>query len=265
MSTVVFVGFAALFGLAIGSFLNVVIDRLPAGRPIVKGRSQCDSCGHTLGPWDLVPVASYLALRGRCRYCGTAIPRRIPLVEAANGLLYAFAVGLYGATPLGLITVAYLSILIVVFVIDLERRLILNVVTLPGIALALAAAPWGPVGGGSLSLRDAYLDAAYGAVLGGAVLLLIYLGALFIMRREALGLGDVKLGALLGVMLGFVPTVVTLDIAFVGGGLLALGLWVFRVRRPGEYIPFGPFLVGAAVISLFWGQALFDWYWALFG
>lgn len=257
--------FSALFGLAIGSFLNVVIDRLPAGRSIVKGRSQCDSCGHALGPWDLAPVASYLALRGRCRYCGAAIPRRILAVEVANGLLYAFTLWLYGATALGIITMAYLSILIVVFAIDLERQLILNVVTVPSIAFALAVAPWGPVGGGSLPLRDAYLDVAYGAVLGGAVLLLIYLGALFIMRREALGLGDVKLGVLLGGMLGFVPTVVALDIAFVGGGLLALGLWAFRVRRPGEYIPFGPFLVGAATISLFWGQALFDWYWALFG
>ncbi len=256
--------FAALFGLTIGSFLNVVIDRLPAERSIARGRSRCDSCSRVLTALDLVPVASYLALKGRCRYCGAAIGRRVLVVEAASGILYAVAAWLYGATPLGLIVMADLSIFIVVFVIDLEHHLILDAVTLPSIAFALATVPWGPVGHGDLPLRDAYLDAMFGALLASAVLLVIYFGAMLVMHKEALGFGDVKLGLVLGLMLGLAPTIVTIDVAFVVGGVLALGLWLFKVRRPGEYIPFGPFLTGAGIVALFWGQQLFDWYWGLF-
>ncbi len=264
MPFLVFVVFAALFGLAIGSFLNVVIDRLPAGASIAKGRSHCDACGHVLSPLDLVPVASYLALRGCCRYCGAAIPRRVLVVEAATGALYAIAALTHGATPLAVILMADLSILVVVFVIDLEHHLILDAVTLPSVVFAAATVPWGPVGQGTVPPREAFFMAFYGALLAGAILLVIYLGAMAIMRKEALGLGDVKLGVLLGLMLGFTATVVTLDLAFVVGGLLAVGLWVFKVRRPGEYIPFGPFLAGAGMIGLFWGQWLYDWYLGFF-
>ena len=183
---------------------------------------------------------------------------------ASNAALYVFAAWRFGPTPEGIITMAYLSILVVVFFIDLEHRLILNVVSYPSIAFALAVVPWGPVGHGDMSLRTAYLDGLYGALLGGAVLLVIYLVAFLVFRREAIGLGDVKLGVLLGLMLGFVATVVTLDLAFVGGGLLALLLLALKIRRIGEYIPFGPFLAGAGIVSLYWGQSLFTWYWRHF-
>ncbi|MBI4311670.1 MAG: prepilin peptidase [Chloroflexi bacterium] len=255
--------FSALFGLAIGSFLNVIMDRLPAGGSLVRGRSHCDSCGRALRPWDLAPVASYLLLRGKCRYCGSRIPRRVLAVEVAAGLLFALAAWQLGATAQGVIAMTFASILIVVFVIDLEHRLVLDAVTYPSAAFALAVVPWGPVGNGEASLRAAYLDALYGVALGGAVLLLIYLVAVLVFRREAIGFGDVKLGVLLGVMLGFTGALVTLDVAFIGGGIVAILLLALKIRRRGQYIPFGPFLVSGALVSLFWGEAIFDWYWSL--
>ncbi|MBI4338350.1 MAG: prepilin peptidase [Chloroflexi bacterium] len=265
MSAYLFAVFASLFGLAIGSFLNVVIDRLPAGRSLARGRSQCDSCGTPLAPRDLVPVVSYLLLRGGCRFCRERIPRRIPLVELANAGLYLFIAWRYGVAPEAFILMAFASILVAIFVIDLERRLILNAITYPGAALALAAAPWGPVGQGLLPLKDSYLDALLGLLLGGGVLLLISLVAYRLLKREAMGLGDVKLGVLMGAMLGFAPTLVALDLSFITGGVVGAGLWLAKVRRPGDYLPFGPFLAVAALVSLFWGHAIVAWYGSLFG
>ena len=143
-----FVLFIGLVGLAVGSFLNVCIDRLPRGQSIVALTSHCDSCGHRLSVLDLIPVFSFLWLKGRCRYCRTRIPRRIPIVEMATGVLFGFVALRYGVTVEALVVLAFVSVLLVVFVVDLERSLILNKVIYPSLAVALLVVPWGPVGQG---------------------------------------------------------------------------------------------------------------------
>ncbi len=250
---------AGLTGLAVGSFLNVYIDRLPVGRSIVNVPSHCEACGHRLKVLDLVPVVSYLWLRGKCRYCSVRIPRRIPLVEIATGAIFAFIVYRYGLSTVSLVVMAYASVLILIFVIDLERQLILNAITYPSIVVALLVTPWGPLGEGVIT-RATYQDALLGFLLGGGVLLLV-----FVIARGGFGAGDVKLGALLGIMLGFVPTLITLEISFIAGGLAAILLIAFKIRRRKDQVPFGPFLAGAGIISLFWGQGISNWYQNLLG
>jgi leader peptidase (prepilin peptidase)/N-methyltransferase len=250
---------AGLTGLAVGSFLNVCIDRLQVGRSIATVPSHCEACGHRLKILDLVPVVSYLWLRGKCRYCSVEIPRRIPIVEIATGAIFAFVVYRYGLSTASLTVTAYASVLIVIFLIDLERQLILNAITYPSIIVALLVTPWGPLGEG-VSARLAYQDALLGFLLGGGVLLLV-----FVIARGGFGAGDVKLGALLGIMLGFVPTLVTLEMSFIAGGLVATLLILLKIRRRKDQVPFGPFLAGAGIISLFWGQWISNWYQNLLG
>ena len=259
MPPVEFLFFLGLVGLAVGSFLNVCIDRLPIGQSIVAIPSHCEACGHRLAPIDLVPVFSFLVLRGRCRFCKARIPWRLPLVELTTGVLFAFVAFRYGTTAQTPIVLGFVSVLVVVFVVDLDRSLILNKVVYPSMAVALLVVPWGPVGHG-LTVQAAYLEALKGILLAGGVLFIIYLIA-----RGGFGAGDVKLGALLGLMVGFIPVLVALQVSFIVGGLVAIALLVLRIRRHRDYVPFGPFLAGAGMVSLFWGQTIFQWYQGLFG
>ena len=249
---------AGLLGLAIGSFLNVCSDRLPRGWSIVAVPSHCDSCGHPLSPWDLVPVVSFLWLKGQCRYCRARIPWRVPLVELATAVLFGFVVFRYGITPQAGVLLAFVTVLVVVFVVDLETSLILNKVVYPSMAIALLVAPWGPAGHG-LTLQAAYLGVFEGVLVGGGAPLLIYL-----LARGGFGAGDVKLGALLGLMMGFIPILVTLQLSFMAGGLVAAALLVSKIRRRKDPIPFGPFLASAGVVGLFWGHTIFQGYRHLF-
>ena len=248
------VAFAGLLGLAVGSMLNVAIDRLPKGESIVTVPSHCEACGHRLAPLDLVPVISFLLLRGRCRYCGARIPGRIPLVELTTGILFSFIAWRYGAVPESPVLMAFVGFIIVVFVVDLRHLLILDKVTYPGMVLALLVVPWGPAGR-DLAVQGAYLNALIGVLLGGGVLSLVFLFA-----RGGFGFGDVKLGVLLGLMSGAVPVLVALQLAFVVGGLVALVLLLLKGRGRRDFVPFGPFLAGAGIVALFWGQDIFDWY-----
>ena len=254
-----FVVFLGLVGLVVGSFLNVCIDRLPIGQSIVATPSHCEVCGHRLTPIDLVPVFSFLVLMGRCRFCKARIPWRLPLAELATGALFAFVAFRYGTTVQTPIILGFESVLLIVFVVDLQHSLILNKVIYPSMAVDLLVVPWGPVGHG-LTAQAAYLEALKGLLLAGGVLFIIYLVA-----RGGFGAGDVKLGALLGLMLGFIPVLVTLQLSFVVGGVVAITLLALRIRRRKDYVPFGPFLAGAGMASLFWGQTIFHWYQGLFG
>ena len=236
-----------VLGLAVGSFLNVCIDRLPAGESIVRGASHCSSCQHLLAPVDLVPVFSYIFLRGRCRYCRASTPLRVPLVEIATAFLFGFLYWKFGlGAELG-IALVYASILLAISVIDLEHELILNVIVYPSIPLAL---------GLSLLWPDpTILDAALGFVVGVATVSLP-----FLIYRQGMGMGDVKLGGLIGLMVGYPHVLVALLLAVVGGGLIAILLLVLRIKGRKDAIPFGPFMAAAALVTLLWGQAILDWY-----
>lgn len=236
-----------LLGLFVGSFLNVCIDRLPRGQSIINPPSHCSTCNHKLGILDLVPLFSYLWLRGRCRSCRARIPTRIPVVEGATGLLFTF---LYWKFGLGLelgISLIYASLLIVIFVIDLEHQLVLDKVTYPAMALALAFSFFWPGLG--------VISALQGGVLGLAIMALP-----FVLYRRGMGMGDIKLGALVGLMSGFPLVFVALLLAMISGGLVAAILLISGIKKRTDPIPFAPFLATSAMVTLLWGQAIWQWY-----
>ena len=259
METVLIVIFAVL-GLAVGSFLNVCIDRLPQNKSIVFPPSHCEACQHKLAAKDLIPVFSYLRLRGRCRYCQASIPRRVFWVELATGLIFAF---LYWwcvifKPELGIVTFGvlafYTCLFIIISVIDLEHGLILNKVVYPSmvVVLLLALYPW-PWLTQSIGMRVAYV--ALGGAIGFAIFLLIA-----IVSRGGMGWGDVKLAALIGLATGFPLVFVAVIIAAILGGIVAMALVIAKKRKRRETIPFGPFLAAAAMITLLWGSTILSWW-----
>jgi len=246
---------AGAFGAAIGSFLNVCIDRLPEGQSIVTGRSHCDSCQRQLRPTDLIPLLSYLALKGRCRDCGARIPRRVMLVELATALAFAGMFFAYGPSLTVIILAAYAAILIVVFVIDLERGLILNRVVLPALVLALVVALLAPpdwLGGFG---PHPVVSALVGAVAGFALLLVIA-----IVARGGMGWGDVKYAAFMGAATGFPLVFVALFCGVIIGAVVAVVLLATGRKGRKQAIPFGPFLALGTMATLLWGPQMLAWY-----
>jgi leader peptidase (prepilin peptidase)/N-methyltransferase len=235
-------------GLLIGSFLNVVAWRLPRGESLVRPRSRCPKCETPIRPYDNVPVLSWLRLRGRCPTCGTAISPRYPAVEAATGVLYAAVVlGLHGTLDvvLGLLLV---TVLLPITLIDLDLRLIPNAITLPASIAAVAAA--------------ALLDPSF---VGEQLVAAAAAGGFFLLAALAhprgMGMGDVKLAAMLGLYLGraVAPAVM---VALVAGVLVGALVIAHKGAREGRRtaVPFGPFLALGAVVALFAGNALVDAY-----
>lgn len=237
----------ALGGLAVGSFLNVVIHRLPRGESIVWPPSHCPSCGRRLAARELVPVLSFLVQRGRCRGCGERIPWRYPLVEAvtAAGLV---AVGLRYPDPAQVAFYGWLTgILIAATFIDIAHRIIPNRLLAVGLAGGVVLFPWArphPLGESLLG---------FGAA--GAVMLLIGL-----VSRGGMGGGDIKLAAVLGFFLGAAPAALALLLGFTAGGLAALAMLLLGLKGRKDAIPFGPYLAGGAMAALLWGRPLIDWY-----
>lgn len=241
----------AVLGLSVGSFLNVCIDRLPRGGSLLRPGSHCDRCGYRLGPADMVPLLSYIWLRGRCRVCGAVIPRRVPVVEGVSGLLFLFLWWHYGPTARLLLSLLYSALLLVIFVIDLEQGLVLNVVIYPAILLGLALSPLWP---GLGAVR-----AVEGAALGFVLVLLPYL-----IYRGGMGAGDVKLAAFMGLVTGFPQVVVAFLLSVIGGGLVAAVLLASRLKGRKAAIPFAPFMAAAIWGTMLWGHPLLDWYLGLF-
>jgi len=244
----------AVLGLEVGSFLNVCIDRLPQNKSVIFPPSHCEACQHKLAAKDLIPVFSYLRLRGRCRYCQAAIPRRLFWVELATALIFALLFWHYGLSlELGVMAF-YACLFIIIFVVDLEHGLILNKVVYPGVvvALLLSLYPWHWLSE-SIAMRAAY--AALGGGIGFALFLLIAIAS-----RGGMGWGDVKLAGLIGVATGFPLIFVAVIIGAILGGIVAVALLLTKKRKRRETIPFGPFLALAAMITLLWGSNILNWY-----
>ncbi len=234
-------------GLVIGSFLNVCIDRLPRKESILSPPSHCTACGQQLKPLDLVPVVSFLLLRGRCRYCTAPLPWRLPAVELGTGLLFAFLWYRLGPSVQLLLLTTYTSILLMVLFIDLEHRLVLNVVSYPAIVLALVAAPFTP--------NQTILRLLLGGLVGFVIFLIIAL-----VYPGGMGMGDVKLATFLGLVTGFPQVIIFIYISFIVGGLVALGLLVTRLKKRKDPIPFAPFLVIGGFMTLVYGQEILRWF-----
>lgn len=236
-----------LFGLVIGSFLNVVIARLPAGRSVLRPASACPGCATPIAWYDNIPVLSFALLRGRCRACGMAIPWRYPIVEAVTGAAFALAFVLLGPTPEFVVAAALLAALIAITAIDLSHQIIPDVITLPGILAGVVA---------SLATgRVPWQESLLGILVGGGIFLVIILAS-----RGGMGGGDMKLGAMLGAFLGWKLGLLALLLGVLTGGLVALCLLILGRKGRKEAIPFGPFLALGGAVTLLWGERLLSWY-----
>ena len=242
---------ALLFGLCVGSFLNVVIARLPEDRSIVSPGSACPRCTRPIAWYDNIPVLSFLWLRARCRHCGEAISWRYPIVELATGGLFALAVLSRGAGPDVAPALVLAAALVAITGIDLDHQLIPDVLTLPGIAVGLAF---------SLILgRPRWTDSLIGILVGGGLFLLIIVAS-----GGGMGGGDMKLAAMLGAFLGWRPLLLAILAAVLAGGILAIGLLALGRKGRKDAVPFGPFLAMGGLIALFWGGPIIDWYLGVF-
>ena len=247
-----------LLGLCTGSFLNVCIDRLPQGQSIINPPSHCAACNQKLSILDLVPLFSYLWLRGRCRYCRAPIPIRLPVVEGMTGLLFAFLYWKFGLGVELVISLIYTCLLIVIFVIDLENQLVLDKVVYPGMALALAFSFFWP-GLEGIPL----LGGAFGRMvssLAGGILGLAAMALPFLIYRGGMGMGDVKLGALIGLMTGYPLVFVAWLLSVITGGLVGVILLTFKIKKRKDPLPFAPFLATSAMVTVLWGQTIWQWY-----
>lgn len=260
MSSVLVLVLLAVFGLAVGSFLNVVIVRVPAGESLLHPPSRCPLCETAIAPRDNVPVLSWLLLRGRCRGCGEPIPAGYPLVEAGNALLWVITGMVY---ELSWAVVPYLllfSVLLALSVIDLELYILPNAITYPAIVTSLIAIPLL-----SFALSDEPVRSilyAYGGGIAFAGLLLVPLLAWeLVVKKEGMGMGDVKLALLLGLWLGWFHPVLPL-VALILSSLfgLVVGVGVMIVRRESRAFPFGPWLALGAIVALLAAQPILRWY-----
>lgn len=240
------------FGLLIGSFINVIICRIPLNKSIIIPSSFCPRCEATLAWFELIPVISYFSLRGRCRHCGCKISWRYPAVELLTGVMFmllGFKYPLQGAL-IPYLTLA--SLLIVISFIDYDHFYIPDKILLTGAGL------WG-------ILRAFYpyitlKSAAFGAALGFGVMLLIYLAS-----RGGMGFGDVKLAALIGLYLGPALVGLTLVVSFIVGAAAGILLIILNIKGRKDMLPFGPFLALGAYISMMWGPNILAWYSAIIG
>jgi leader peptidase (prepilin peptidase)/N-methyltransferase len=240
------------FGLAVGSFMTVVVSRVPAGESVVRPRSRCPRCGTEIANRDNIPVISWLVLRGRCRSCGQGIPVRYPLLEISTAVLVVAAAAAYELPWQAVMVAAFLSLMPAIAWIDIEHRIIPNRITYPAfVAFAAYVVVAYAFDGGTDPVR---------ALMGA----LLYAGVLFVVAivSRGMGMGDVKLALVIGVVLGalglgFVAVAAAGAVLFGGvGGIVALATG--RDRK--SAIPFGPYMAAGAVVAAFWGERIADWY-----
>ena len=244
----------ALFGLVFGSFLNVVIHRLPRDMSLMRPPSTCPGCGARIKPYDNVPVLSYLFLKGRCRACGRKISSEYPLVEAlaAAGFLLVHFVVAPAPSPAFVAGAFFTCALIALGFIDYHHQILPDAITLPGLVLALVYAFFRD----DLSVRSALL----GAVGGAGFLLLVYAAYFLVRRKEGLGMGDVMMMLMVGAYLGPLRTLLVLILASFVGALVGVYVMVRKGRDAQFALPFGTFLAPAAFVAMLWGDRLVQIY-----
>ena len=247
--------FIFFFGVALGSFLNVCIYRLPRSLSLIRPGSTCPGCGTGIAFYDNIPVLSYLWLRGRCRHCGCTISLRYCVVELAAGMFAVAVFSRYGLTLDSLFLYALVAALLVVTFIDIDHQIIPDVITYPGIIIGFLS---------SFFLEHiTYKESFFGIILGGGSLLIVAFGYYFLTKKEGMGGGDIKLLAMIGAFLGWKAVIFTI---FVGSALgSVVGIVVALSTKGGRKmaVPFGPFLSLGALVFLFYGNEIIGWYMAL--
>lgn len=249
--------FLAVFvlGAVIGSFLNVCIYRIPAGLSVVAPRSRCPHCETPIRWYHNIPILSWLLLRGRCAYCGAAVPVRYAVVEALTGCLFVLFFYRFAFHPATLASLILVALLVAITFIDLDHQIIPDVISLPGIPLGFLcsfAFPW-----------VSWQGSLAGALLGGGFLLCIALAYELLTRHEGMGFGDVKLLAMLGAFLGWTSVFPTIFLGSVLGSLVGIPLMLIKKADRRLAIPFGPFLSAGALVYLYfidYWDPLMRWY-----
>jgi leader peptidase (prepilin peptidase) / N-methyltransferase len=244
-----------LVGLAVGSFLNVCVHRLPRAQSLTSPPSRCPQCDYRLRWFDNIPVVSYAILGGRCRKCGARISIRYPIVELVTMVLFVLHGAVFGWTALLVPRLVFACAMVVLFAIDLEHQLLPNAITLPGIIVGLIA---------STVLPPGIIDALIGVLIGGGVLWLIGEAYFRYSGHEGMGGGDVKMLAMIGAFLGWKLVLVTLVLSSVLGSII--GLIVIAARKGGmKYaLPYGTFLALGALVASLAGEAIVNWYVGLY-
>jgi len=245
----------AIVGLAVGSFLNVFIHRLPRQQSLNSPPSRCPHCDYQLRWFDNIPLVSYAMLGGRCRKCRTRISIRYPIVELVTMGLFVVHGAVFGWSALLIPRLVFACAMVVLFAIDLEHHLLPNAITLPGVAVGLIA---------STVLPPGIIDALVGVLLGGGVLWLIGEAYFRFSGHEGMGGGDVKMLAMIGAFLGWKLVLVTLVLSSVVGS--GIGLIVIAIRKGGmKYaLPYGTFLALGALVASLAGEAIVNWYVGLY-
>lgn len=254
--------FIFVLGLIIGSFLNVCIYRIPQEKSIIRPSSRCPSCGVPIKFYDNIPVISYLLLRGKCRSCDTRLSMRYPLVELINAIIYVLVLHRFGSEPSWVLMVYFIfvSSLVIIFFIDIDHQIIPDGITLPGIPLAIifgATVMPDPFAPNSLLSWKASIT---GMIAGGGFYYLIGVVGKAVLKKEAMGGGDIKMMAMVGALLGWKSVILTTFIGSLLGSITGIFLILFKGSEWGSKIPFGPYLAIGAIVSLLWGQdILYAW------
>ena len=247
--------FTFIFGLCIGSFLNVCIYRIPASKSISYPRSSCTSCNELIPFYDNIPVLSYLFLRGKCRFCREPISLRYPVIELLTGLFALITFLKYGLSLEALIYFVFIAALLVITFIDIDHQIIPDLISLPGIPIFFLA---------SFVLSQInWLDSLIGILVGGGSLFLVAWIYSLITHKEGMGGGDIKLLAMIGAVIGWKGVLFTIFVASAVGTLA--GILVMLKSRKGMRlkIPFGPFLAIGGIAYIFLGPQLINWYFQL--
>jgi leader peptidase (prepilin peptidase)/N-methyltransferase len=244
--------FAFIYGAVVGSFLNVCICRLPENRSVVSPSSSCPLCGYRISWYDNIPVASFVFLRGKCRSCKAPISFRYPLVELINGLLTLMLFIKFGPTLTFLALFILCSSLVVITFIDIDHQIIPDVISLPGVVTGFAFSFFLPGVG--------WKDSLLGGLVGGGSLLLVAYGYQLLTGNEGMGGGDIKLLAMMGAFLGWHSVLFIVFSASLFGSVIGVSLMVARGRDSKLAIPFGPYLAFGAILYIFYGNRIIEWY-----
>jgi len=245
-----------IFGLCIGSFMNVCIYRIPLSKSIVTPRSMCPGCNSLISAYDNLPVISYILLKGKCRNCGIPISFRYPLVETISGLTALSVFMKFGLSAEGLIYFVFISALLVMTFIDIDHRIIPDTISLPGIPIGFLLA--------SLVLPSMnYKTSLAGILTGGGSLLAVAWIYNLITKKEGMGGGDIKLLAMIGAFTGWKGVLFTIFVASATGTLAGIAVMLKTKKDMKLAVPFGPFLSIGAILYIFFGTALISWYFNL--
>lgn len=236
-----------IIGIVVGSFLNVLIYRLPAGESIISPPSSCPHCGTHIKFYDNIPILSYIILRAKCRHCRNPISIQYPMVEMTNGAGYLFLAWRFGLSIETIMYAFLLSSMIVVSVIDLHHKIIPDVITLPGIVIGIV--------GSIFFLPTGFKASLTGILLGGGLFFLVA-----VVSRGGMGGGDIKLIAMIGAFLGWTDVLITIILASFIGSIAGIGLMIFLGKDRKYPVPFGPFLSIGGIITLFFSREIISWY-----